>query len=75
MPHSVMEVATEIPNNVVPVRPTHVPGRDTQDIPAALRQEQERKNEDPVRLAKELGLMPVADSEYDIPAFLRKQAD
>jgi hypothetical protein len=35
----------------------------------------EDATEDPVRLAKELGLMPLGDDEYDIPTFLRKQAD
>ena len=53
-------------------------GRMTEDrdIPTVIRNKRrEESAEDPVRLAKELGLMPLGDDEYDIPTFLRKQAD
>ncbi|HVO30349.1 MAG TPA: hypothetical protein VMV18_06420, partial [bacterium] len=69
-----------------PPRPAQVPtprngvsapnSREDRDIPTVIRNKRrEETAEDPVRLAKELGLMPLGDDEYDIPTFLRKQAD
>lgn len=59
-------------------RPSAPPVRmsEDRDIPTVIRNKRrEESADDPVRLAKELGLMPLGDDEYDIPTFLRKQAD
>ncbi len=58
------------------VSQTNAGNREDRDIPTVIRNKRrEESTEDPVRLAKELGLMPLGDDEYDIPTFLRKQAD
>ncbi len=60
---------------VTPRNGVTVNSREDRDIPTVIRNKRREESEDPVRLAKELGLMPLGDDEYDIPTFLRKQAD